>query len=132
MSKFQIQITGEQQTFNYSVSQDVATQVIRLLNEAVFPEWGTAQVPQNSKTPEISPTYQPLYLYLASKKERQLRLRFQELEKIIGAPLRPSARKHKAWWANTLSHVQATAWLEADYKTREVDLENETVLFQKK
>ena len=55
--------------------------------------------------------YAPLTRYLQSKPETRLPLTFAELERLLGFPLPPSARKHRAWWANNpASHVNAAAW----------------------
>jgi hypothetical protein len=60
-------------------------------------------------------------------------LSLAEIEQIIGQPLPPSARRHRAWWANERSgsHVHARSWLEATpaRRTANVDLNAGTVEF---
>ncbi len=73
--------------------------------------------------------YAPLCDHLKESKEQFVTLTFQEIEKIIGSDLPPSAREHDAWWDN--SHTQAkSGWLAAGYNAS-VDLNNETATFVK-
>lgn len=79
----------------------------------------------------------------ASKKYRRLtdvlnqalgepvKLSFSDIENEIGFKLPASAREHRAFWANTTTHSIALSWLSADYKTVEVNLENETIVFER-
>jgi len=66
--------------------------------------------------------YQPLASYVLTCGLSEIRLRFSDIERILGAPLPPSARKHNAWWSNTLSHPIGIALAEADLRTRDLDL----------
>ena len=76
--------------------------------------------------------YAPLTRYLQSKPETRLPLTFAELERLLGFPLPPSARKHRAWWANNpASHVNAAAWHEAGFQSQDVDLQGEKLMFVK-
>ena len=54
---------------------------------------------------------------------------FAEIERIVGRPLPMSARKHRAWWANTDTHSQARTWLAAGWRVDAADLEAGTVTF---
>nr|PZN03404.1 MAG: hypothetical protein DIU66_07545 [Bacillota bacterium] len=74
--------------------------------------------------------YYPLEEYLMSCGSSCVKLSFEDLEKIIGDSLPPSASKHRTWWANG-GHVQAFAWLRAGYKVEEVSL-GDYVVFVKK
>jgi hypothetical protein len=56
---------------------------------------------------------------------------FQEVESVIGGPLPASARKHRPWWANDATgHAHARAWLEAGYRTGDVDMTGEKLVFE--
>lgn len=63
--------------------------------------------------------YDPLRDYLARQQSRELILSFQEIERIIGGPLPPSAYTHPWWWRNedlkTTKHVQCRSWQVAGY-----------------
>src|SRR5689334_16147328 len=57
---------------------------------------------------------------------------FEELEKVLGRELPPSARLHRQWWENDYSiggHSQAQGWLQAGWKVEAVDLKEGWVRF---
>jgi hypothetical protein len=57
---------------------------------------------------------------------------FSEIERILGSTLPPSARRHEAWWSNNpTGHVNAQAWLGAGYRTENVDIAGEAVVFRR-
>lgn len=57
---------------------------------------------------------------------------FRELEKILGFALPPAARRHRAWWSNNDSNnVMTRAWLDAGWKTEQVDMSRETLVFRR-
>ncbi|MEE9453579.1 MAG: hypothetical protein V3V13_04255 [Paracoccaceae bacterium] len=67
--------------------------------------------------------YEPLENYLEKKGFSQIPMTFSDIETIIENSLPPSARKHRAWWSNKPSNSVITyAWLNAGYKTAQVDL----------
>lgn len=75
--------------------------------------------------------YQPLHEHLVAQGDALVRLSFPQIERILGASLPDSARKYRPWWANESAgtHVHARAWLDAGWKTRNVDLTSGTVEF---
>ena len=76
--------------------------------------------------------YEPLRRYLEGATEDKAVLGFDEIERIIGAPLPPSARKHPAWWSNhARGHVNAQAWLDAGFHTKKIDLARGRVAFER-
>ena len=76
--------------------------------------------------------YTPLEKHLENKWDEFVPMQFSDIEAIIKDDLPPSARKHRAWWSNNPSNSVITfAWLEAGYKTTEVDLEGETLVFRR-
>lgn len=76
--------------------------------------------------------YGPLEKYLSQKALKSVPMTFSEIESVIGETLPPSARKHRAWWSNNPSNSVITyAWLAAGYKSSEVNLEGERVVFLK-
>ncbi|MDZ7731778.1 MAG: hypothetical protein U5R31_00510 [Acidimicrobiia bacterium] len=89
--------------------------------------------PSNS-SPGAGPSgrYRPLYEFLVRRDDHHVSLRFAELERILGASLPASARRHRPWWANTAgSHSQARAWLEAGWSVDMVDLNGGRVAFRR-
>lgn len=65
--------------------------------------------------------------YLQGLSSRSVVLTFVEVEQIVGRSLPPSARRHRAWWANDASHAQARQWLDAAWRVDLVDLVHERV-----
>jgi len=49
-------------------------------------------------------------------------LTFSQVERLIGRPLPPSARNHRAWWANSRNRTLARQWLAAGWQAESVDL----------
>ena len=57
---------------------------------------------------------------------------FAKIERIVGAKLPPSAFKYRAWWSNNpLNSVITRAWLNAGYKTVNVDMSERKLVFKK-
>lgn len=74
--------------------------------------------------------YDPLTQHLKATRADRVTMTFAELEKVLGFPLPPSSRKHRAWWANDpQGHVNAKAWREAGYRAEAVDLEDAKLEF---
>ena len=49
-------------------------------------------------------------------------LTFADIERILGRALPASARRHRAWWANSASQVVPRQWLAAGWHAASVDL----------
>jgi hypothetical protein len=77
--------------------------------------------------------YDALSQRLAAEASAEWRATFAEIEKVLGFPLPPSARTHRPWWANEFKgrHVQSRAWLDNGWRTEEVNLPGEVVIFRK-
>jgi hypothetical protein len=74
--------------------------------------------------------YDPLHRYLRQRVGSRVAVTFQQVESIIGGPLPASARRHRPWWANDATgHAHANAWLRAGYRTEQVDMEGEKLVF---
>ena len=80
---------------------------------------------------DISPKYERLAQFLQKTQKDDLRMTFGQIEKELARPLPDSARTQRAWWANTLTHSQATAWMLTGWKVEAIDLKNETVKFNR-
>jgi len=74
--------------------------------------------------------YDPLRWYLArvATDHREVRLTFQDVEKIVGR-LPDSARSYRPWWGNSSRSPQALAWQAAGFVVDEVNLTAERVVF---
>ena len=76
--------------------------------------------------------YDPLRVWLSRASGERVRLSFVEIEKILGFQLPSSARALPQWWANTRgSHVQAASWMDAGWRTSQVDVSGEQVMFER-
>ncbi len=71
------------------------------------------------------------YLRYRSAFTDAVRLSFAKIDGIIGDNLPMSAYRDEKWWNNSLGSAHAKAWLEAGWRTREVNLEKGYVIFQK-
>ena len=57
---------------------------------------------------------------------------FAKIERIVGTKLPPSAFKYRAWWSNNpMNSVITRAWLDAGYKTENVDMSKRKLIFKK-
>lgn len=71
--------------------------------------------------------YEPLRMFLAGQ-TADVELTFARISRLVGG-LPPSSSRHRAWWANDASHVQARAWLQAGRRVAAVDLGARRVRF---
>ena len=81
----------------------------------------------------IMSKYDPLRSYLTKLKQDEWRASFGEIERMLGFPLPYSARTYPAWWGND-QHSEgrhAQAWLRAGWRTANLNLTRETVVFHK-
>lgn len=78
--------------------------------------------------------YQPMHQWLIGSRETSVVATFAELENILGFQLPLSARAHRQWWGNERVHHRHTycrAWLDAGFKTENVNVAEETLIFRK-
>lgn len=69
--------------------------------------------------------YDGLFRWLQRQRLHQLNISFSRIEYILGFELPGSARIDPQWWENDPGHVQAKAWLQAGFRTADVDLTGE-------
>ena len=77
------------------------------------------------------PKYQPLADHLRAIAGNACRLRFVDIERVIGGPLPASAREHRSWWGNDRTHSQARAWMQAGFRAAPSPIGIEPVVFQR-
>ena len=78
--------------------------------------------------------YRRLYAHLCGLRFQEWHASFAEVEAVLGFELPLSARMHRPWWANQSrgnGHSHALAWTMAGWKTVQVDMEAETLLFRR-
>ena len=78
--------------------------------------------------------YKKLYAHLCGLEAEEWKTTFGEIEAIIGDKLPDFARKYKYWWLNKKlvnGRMEIALWVEAGWKTTEVDVEAESLVFVK-
>jgi hypothetical protein len=76
--------------------------------------------------------YQPLTEFLRRQSRDVVRMSFDEIERVIGAKLPPSAGDHRAWWSNNAqNNVMTKAWKDAGFESQDVDMEGRRVTFRR-
>lgn len=74
--------------------------------------------------------YEPLPRFLKASAVSIQRLTFGEIERILGFKLPKSAYEHEAWWSNNATgHSHARVWLDAGWRTQDVDLGGRNITF---
>ena len=74
--------------------------------------------------------YAPLGDFLANQLKSELRLGFDEVERILGASLPRSAYEHQAWWANNPEgHSHCRSWHDVGWRTEGLNLSGRSVVF---
>ena len=78
--------------------------------------------------------YAPLFEHLRELDGEQWATSFEEVETIVGFQLPKSARRHAAWWANDQrgGHSHARAWQAAGWRTSQVNLQAQTLVFERR
>src|SRR4051812_23683676 len=76
--------------------------------------------------------FEPLTAFLSSLPTSERRVTFGEIKRILGFKLPPSARRHRPWWSNNPDNSAITkAWLAAGFRTEQVDMAGESLVFRK-
>jgi hypothetical protein len=77
--------------------------------------------------------YQPLSEFLKKQTADVVRLSFAQIERIIGQKLPPKAQHYRAWWSNSpTNNVMTKAWLNAGFRSEQVDMEGRKLVFRKR
>ena len=76
--------------------------------------------------------YTALGLFLRGTKASEVPMTFEEVARVVGADLPPSAYRHRPWWANEAAgHVHAQSWLEAGFAATQVDMTGQKLIFKR-
>jgi predicted transcriptional regulator len=78
--------------------------------------------------------YEPLAAHLEAAGADQWSTTFEQVERVLGFALPPSARKHREWWSNQAGagHSQARGWQDAGWQVWKVDLAAGRVVFRRR
>lgn len=75
--------------------------------------------------------YSGLGDYLRAQTRHEVPMTFAEIERVIGAKL-PRSHKYRAWWSNNaFNSVMTKTWLEAGYRTEQVDMARRKLVFRR-
>ncbi|MGD9738111.1 MAG: hypothetical protein AB7O56_09755 [Bauldia sp.] len=78
----------------------------------------------------VSTKYAPLAEHLSAQYGNSIRMTFADIERVLGFALPPSARRHRPWWSNNPDNSAMTrVWLDAGFRTEQVDIPGETLVF---
>lgn len=75
--------------------------------------------------------YRPLWTWLIRQPESPVTASFATIEEILGFPLPPSSRRHLPHWYGYDGTAVGRAIRDAGWRARHVDLEAETVIFER-
>jgi hypothetical protein len=76
--------------------------------------------------------YEPLTEFLQNQRASEVRMSFEQIERVIGDKLPPVAQRHRAWWSNSPSNnVMTKAWLEAGFRSEQVDMSARKLVFRR-
>ncbi|MBL6938608.1 MAG: hypothetical protein ISS15_10275 [Alphaproteobacteria bacterium] len=75
--------------------------------------------------------YDRLGAYLRGQGKDLIPMTFGEIERVVGTRL-PKSQKHQAWWSNSTSNnVMTQVWLDAGYRTEQVDITLRKLVFRR-
>ena len=76
--------------------------------------------------------YEPLKEFLKKQSGSEVRMSFAQIERVISGKLPPVAQRHRAWWSNSpTNNVMTKAWLEAGFRSEQVDMASGRVVFRR-
>lgn len=119
----------EQPLRGLSLGQQLAYYAMSAEDRSSNPSRRTKERPRPSPPiPAIGSKYAPLHRQLAALAGSTVEYSFSEIEQLLGTDLPSSARRHRAWWANT-KRAQSLAWLDAGWRVDHVNLTAARVRF---
>lgn len=75
--------------------------------------------------------YDALGSFLRSQGGEHVPMTFRDIERVTGTKL-PNSKQYPAWWSNnTWNNVMTKVWLEAGYRTEQVDIAGEKLVFRR-
>ena len=75
--------------------------------------------------------YDQLGTFLQNQKMHEIPMTFTEIERVVGTSL-PRSSRYPAWWSNNPSNnVMTHVWLNAGFKTEQVDISARKLVFRR-
>src|ERR1700677_417308 len=76
--------------------------------------------------------YQPLGDYLRQQDTEMVAMTFEDIERIVGSKLPGKSQLHRPWWSNNPNNnVMTKVWLDAGYRTEQVDMAGRRLVFRR-
>ena len=75
--------------------------------------------------------YAPLGDFLRAQTHAEVPMTFDQIERVIGAKL-PNSHRYRAWWSNNaFNSVMTKVWLDAGFRTAQVDMDGRKLVFRR-
>jgi len=75
--------------------------------------------------------YDQLGTHLRGQGLAEVRMSFADIERVVGTKL-PKSQEYPAWWSNSTSNnVMTKVWLDAGYRTEQVDTVGKKLVFKR-
>src|SRR6266540_2550459 len=75
--------------------------------------------------------YTALAAFLQAQKRDEVPMTFVQIERLIGDKL-PASHRYRAWWSNnSFNSVMTKAWLDAGFRSEQVDMEGGKLVFRR-
>jgi hypothetical protein len=75
--------------------------------------------------------YDGLGPFLQKQKTEAVPMTFAEIERVVGTKL-PASKRYPAWWSNyPQNNVMTKVWLNAGFRTEQVDIESQKLVFRR-
>jgi hypothetical protein len=76
--------------------------------------------------------YAPLGSYLRDQRFDLVQMSFADIERIVGFKLPEKSQIHRAWWSNNPgNNVMTKIWVDAGFRTEQVDIEARRLVFRR-
>jgi hypothetical protein len=76
--------------------------------------------------------YAPLGKFLRQQRSELVALKFEDIERIVGTKLPVNSQSYRAWWSNNpTNNVMTKVWLDAGFRTEQVDIEGRRLVFRR-
>src|SRR5258708_13144629 len=75
--------------------------------------------------------YSPLADFLRAQGRDEVPMTFAEIERIVGSSL-PRSHRYRSWWSNnSFNSVMTKVWLDAGFRSADVDIKRRNLVFRK-
>jgi hypothetical protein len=75
--------------------------------------------------------YSPLGDFLRAQRRNEVPMTFAQIERLIGGSL-PQSHQYRSWWSNnSFNSVMTKVWLDAGFRSSDVDVKHGRLVFRK-